>query len=59
MFIKKYWIFFVAVIYILLPVDLIPDVIPIFGGIDDSSLVILGLIKQYLEYRKKKEKNGV
>jgi len=51
--------FFVAVIYILLPVDLISDVIPVFGALDDSTLIILGLIKQYLDYRKGKEKNGV
>ena len=60
MFLKKYWIFILAIIYILLPVDLIPDVIPFFGGMDDSTMVILGLVKQYLDTKKKKDgKNGV
>ena len=59
MFLKKYWMFFLAIVYILIPTDLIPDVIPLFGGIDDSLLVILGLIKRYLDYRKEKKSNGV
>ncbi|KKP44036.1 MAG: hypothetical protein UR47_C0017G0007 [candidate division WS6 bacterium GW2011_GWB1_33_6] len=60
MFLKKYWIFILAIIYILLPVDLIPDVIPFFGGMDDSTMVILGLVKQYLDAKKKKNgSNGV
>ncbi len=52
MFFKKYWMFFLAVIYILLPTDLIPDVIPLFGAVDDSLIVVLGLIKRYIDYRK-------
>ncbi|MFA5622832.1 MAG: DUF1232 domain-containing protein [Candidatus Dojkabacteria bacterium] len=52
MFFKKYWIFFFAIGYILLPTDLIPDVIPFFGGVDDSFVVALGLIKRYVDYRK-------
>ncbi len=58
MFFKKYWIFFIAIFYILLPTDLIPDVIPILGGIDDSLIVILGLIKRYVDYRKEPKSNG-
>jgi uncharacterized membrane protein YkvA (DUF1232 family) len=59
MFFKKYWIFFVAILYILLPGDLIPDVIPLFGGIDDSLIVVLGLIKRYIDYQKERKSNGV
>lgn len=54
MFFKKNWIYLVAIVYILLPVDLIPDAVPILGGVDDSTVVILGLIKQYVDYRKDK-----
>lgn len=57
MFLKKYWPFLAAIVYILLPVDLIPDIIPVLGGLDDSSLVVLGLIRQYLD--SKKISNGV
>ncbi|MDY0096744.1 MAG: DUF1232 domain-containing protein [Candidatus Dojkabacteria bacterium] len=59
MFFKKYWIFFVAIVYILLPTDLIPDVIPLFGGVDDSLLLVLGLIKRYIDYKKERKSNGV
>ncbi len=59
MFFKKYWIFFVAIVYILLPTDLIPDVIPLFGGVDDSLLLVLGLIKRYIDYQKERKSNGV
>ena len=54
-FFKEYWLFILAIGYIILPVDLIPDAIPFLGGLDDSTLVILGLIRQYLEYKKGKE----
>ena len=54
-FLEKYWLFILSIIYIILPVDLIPDVTPFLGGLDDSTLVILGLIKQYIDYKKGKE----
>jgi len=54
-FLEKYWLFILSIIYIILPVDLIPDVIPFLGGLDDSTLVILGLIKQFIDYKKGKE----
>lgn len=54
-FLEKYWLFILSIIYIILPVDLIPDVIPFLGGLDDSTLVILGLVKQYLDYKKGKD----
>lgn len=54
-FLENYWLFILSIIYIILPVDLIPDIIPFLGGLDDSALVILGLIKQYLDYKKGKD----
>ena len=59
MFFKKYWIFILAVVYILLPTDLIPDIVPLFGSLDDSLLVVLGLIKRYLDYKKERNSDGV
>jgi uncharacterized membrane protein YkvA (DUF1232 family) len=58
MFFKKYWVFFLAIAYILLPTDLIPDVIPLLGGVDDSLVLVLGLIKRYIDYRKE-DNSGV
>lgn len=59
MFVKKYWPLIFSIIYIILPLDLIPDVIPLFGGIDDSLLLVLGLIKQDLTSKELKKSNGV
>ncbi len=57
-FLKRYWLFIVAIVYIIVPVDLVPDVIPFLGGLDDATIVILGLIRQYIDYSKK-QKAGV
>ncbi|HNW23527.1 MAG TPA: DUF1232 domain-containing protein [Candidatus Dojkabacteria bacterium] len=52
-FFKRYWLFILAIIYIFIPTDLIPDVLPLLGGLDDSTLVILGLIREYIINKKK------
>ena len=57
-FFKRYWLFIIAIIYIIIPTDLIPDLIPFFGGLDDSALVILSVVIQYLDYRRT-HKDGV
>ena len=57
-FLKRYWLFILAIIYIFIPTDLIPDVLPLLGGLDDSTLVILGLIREY-NISKREKKNGV
>jgi len=58
-FFKRYWLFILAIIYIFIPTDLIPDVLPLLGGLDDSALVILGLIREYIINREKKNSIGV
>jgi len=58
-FFKRYWLFILAIIYIFIPTDLIPDVLPLLGGLDDSTLVILGLVREYVLNRKKRNSNGV
>jgi uncharacterized membrane protein YkvA (DUF1232 family) len=51
-FLKKNWLLIVALIYVLLPVDLIPDIIPLAGQTDDALVVLIEIIKRYLEYQK-------
>ena len=42
---KKYLIFcIIAIIYNVLPVDLIPDVVPLLGAIDDVIITLVPLI---------------
>ena len=52
-----------ALIYILSPIDLIPDPVPGVGYLDDASILLMCLkagakddIKEYQEWRKKNEK---
>ncbi|MCK9368495.1 YkvA family protein [Candidatus Dojkabacteria bacterium] len=51
-FFKGNWLLILAIIYVLLPVDLIPDIIPIAGKADDVTLIIISLIKSYLDNKK-------
>ncbi len=55
-FLKKHWLDIIAIIYLLLPIDLIPDAIPLFGFTDDVFLIIIDLIKTY--YLDSKRRNA-
>ena len=52
-----------AIIYVVSPIDAIPDLIPIVGWLDDAEVVAAAIaslgtvIAAYLEYKKEKEKN--
>jgi uncharacterized membrane protein YkvA (DUF1232 family) len=51
-FLIKNWRIVLAIVYVLLPLDFIPDVIP-FLGVSDDILVLLGaLIYQFVQYRR-------
>jgi len=54
-FLAKNWLLILAIIYLILPVDLIPDVIPVFGSLDDSALLIINLIQKYILWKKENE----
>ncbi len=56
-FLKKNWLLIVALIYVLFPIDIIPDVVPIFGQTDDAAVVLVEIIKRYLEFKKENSKN--
>lgn len=60
-FIGKNWLLIFALIYLFLPVDLIPDFIPVLGGLDDSVLIIIDLVRRYIysiDENKKKDDIG-
>lgn len=54
-FLKRNWLLAFAVLYVLSPIDIIPDQIPLIGQTDDAALVLVELIRKYSEYKKKKD----
>ena len=53
-FFQENWLLILVLLYIILPVDLIPDRTPVVGTLDDGALLLLNII---LEYRKWKLNN--
>lgn len=58
-FLKDRWIIIVALIYLILPIDFVSDAIPMLGNVDDFTVLLAGLIKEYADYKKEKKSNGV
>ena len=52
-----------AIIYVVSPIDVVPDIIPVAGWLDDGAVVTAAIgalgtvIASYLEYKKEKERN--
>jgi len=55
-FLKKKWAIVIALLYLILPVDLVADAIPLLGTIDDSVVLFAGLVKQYADFKKENKK---
>ncbi|MBW1851923.1 MAG: DUF1232 domain-containing protein [Deltaproteobacteria bacterium] len=52
--------FFFAIVYILYPIDILPDVIPVVGQIDDAAVLLSCLYfleKDLYKYREWKQRN--
>ena len=52
---KKNWFLVVALIYLLSPVDFIPDVIPALGASDDVLVLLATLFIKYRQHFKNKK----
>lgn len=46
-FIKRHWLDILVLLYILSPIDVIPDSIPFLGTTDDAFLVLLDIVRTY------------
>ncbi len=55
-FLKKKWVIVVALLYLILPIDLIADAIPLLGNVDDAVVLLAGLVKQYVDFQKENKK---
>lgn len=51
-FLSKNWLLLFAIAYLILPIDLIPDAIPLIGLIDDVLIMILELYRRYDAHKK-------
>lgn len=51
-FLIKNWKLVAAILYILLPVDIIPDFIPMLGATDDLLVLVITLVLRYVDYKK-------
>ena len=54
-FIKENALLVFAILYLLSPIDLIPDLLPVLGIVDDLFVLILTLIYKYHIYKKNKK----
>lgn len=46
-FFSKNWMLILVVVYILSPLDLIPDALPVAGAVDDFLLLAIELVRRY------------
>ncbi len=49
-FIRENWVLFASLVYILIPIDILPDFVLGFGLIDDLSVVLASLAIQLYKY---------
>lgn len=48
-FLKDNWLLIFGILYLIMPADILPDIIPLLGKADDSAVLLLDLIKRYVE----------
>lgn len=56
-FLKKNWTVIFAVLYLLSPLDFIPDIIPVLGVSDDLIVLLVTLAIKFLDYKNNQDKN--
>ncbi len=51
---SKNWFLIVVIIYVFIPIDLIPDRLPLLGTLDDTGMIIIEVLRRYANYKKTK-----
>ena len=54
-FLKENWMLIAAVIYLMFPVDILPDIVPVLGVGDDALVLIGSLLIKYAKFKKTKK----
>lgn len=54
-FAKDNFLLIFAIVYLLIPIDLLPDIIPVLGYGDDVVILAAGLLRSYVKYKQGKE----
>lgn len=50
-FLKENWLLILGIIYLIMPIDLVPDVVPVAGAVDDATILGIELIRRWLNSR--------
>ena len=54
-FLKENWMLILAIFYLMFPVDILPDIVPILGVGDDALVLIGSLLIKYAKFKKTKK----
>jgi uncharacterized membrane protein YkvA (DUF1232 family) len=55
-FIKKYWLTFAVLLYLVSPFDLLPEgFLPAIGQVDDALLALIELLRQWHRFKNEKD----
>lgn len=57
-FLKKNWFTIAVIIYFFMPIDLIPDLIPIVGQLDDGGLILIEVARRLYEWKGKQNETS-
>ncbi len=55
-FLQKNWVLIIAILYVLSPIDVLPDFLPLVGYSDDLLVLIGSLLIGYVQYKKERGK---
>lgn len=58
-FFQEYWLLLLVLIYLILPIDLIPDSIPLVGTLDDVGLLLVYVLEVYTKWKRNNEEKDI